>query len=92
MKSSPEVSPAGTRRYAVTCANPAAALAEATRLTGVRDATLYGDRLHVLADEELEPERLLILIAPGDSSATFQEVGPSLEDVFVLLSRGQTRH
>ena len=92
LKSSPEVSPAGTRRYAVTCANPAAALAEATRLAGVRDATLYGDRLHVLADEELEPERLLTLIAPGDSSASFQEAGPSLEDVFVLLSRGQTRH
>ena len=29
-------------------------------------------------------------IAPGDGSATFRPVSPSLEDVFVLLSRRHT--
>ena len=87
LKSNPEVTPAGTRRYAVTCRNPAAALAEATHLAEVRDATLFGDRLHILADEVLQPAELLGLIVPGDHSATYQEVSASLEDVFVLLSR-----
>ena len=89
LKSNPEVTPAGTRRYAVTCRNPAAALAEATRLTEISDATLFGDRLHILADEALPPAKLLGLIAPADHSATYQEVAPSLEDVFVLLSRAR---
>ena len=91
LKSSPEVTPTGTRRYAVTCRNPAAALAEANRLADVTDATLFGDRLHVLVSDALQPAQLLSLIAAGDHSATCHEAAPSLEDVFVLLSRAESR-
>ena len=91
LKSSPEVTPTGSRRYAVTCRNPAAALAEANRLPDVMDATLFGDRLHLLVGAALQPERLLSLIAVGDHSATCHEVAPSLEDVFVQLSRVEAR-
>ena len=91
LKTSPEVTPIGTRRYAVTCRNPAAALAQAHRLADVMDATLFGDRLHILVAEALQPERLLSLITAGDHSATCREAAPSLEDVFVLLSRAEAR-
>ena len=91
LKSSPEFTPTGTRRYAVSCRNPAAALAEANRLPDVMDATLFGDRLHLLVGAALQPERLISLIAVGDHSATCHEVAPSLEDVFVQLSRVEAR-
>ena len=75
LKSSPEVTPTGSRRYAVTCRNPAAALAEANHLPDVMDANLFGDRLHLLVGEALQPERLLSLIAVGDHSATLPRGG-----------------
>ena len=92
LKSMAEVSPAGTRRFAVTCQNPADALSLATTLKEVGDATLFGDRVHILVDETLEPRQLLASIAPEDHSATCHEVTPSLEDVFVTLSRMQKEH
>ena len=91
LKSRPEVTPEGTRRYAVACRNPAAALAEANRLADVKDATLFGDTLHILVDETLPPAQLLSLVAADDHLATYREVAPSLEDVFVLLSRAEAK-
>ena len=91
LKSSPGMTPEGTRRYAVVCRNPAAALAEAKRLTDVKDATLFGDTLHILVDEALRPAQLLPLIATDDQAATCREIAPSLEDVFVLLSRAEAK-
>lgn len=91
LKSNPGVTPAGTRRYTVVCRNPAAALAEANRLQAVKDATLFGDRLHILVDEALQPARLLSLVAPDDHTATCHKATPSLEDVFVLLSRAAAK-
>jgi len=90
LKVMPEVTPAGTRRFEIQCASPAAALAAAKNLKEVRDATLFGTTLHVLVAEDLTPESLLGLIAAGDASATCRPIGPTLEDVFVLLSRRET--
>ncbi|MBP7936735.1 MAG: ABC transporter ATP-binding protein [Phycisphaerae bacterium] len=87
LKALPAVMPAGTRRFEVVCANPPAALARCRELPAVRDATLFGTALHVLVQETLPPQNLLAHIAPGDSAATFRPIGPTLEDVFVLLSR-----
>ena len=90
LKVMPEVTPAGTRRFEIQCASPAAALAAAKNLKEVRDATLFGTTLHVLVAQDLTPESLLGLIAAGDASATCRPIGPTLEDVFVLLSRRET--
>ncbi len=90
LKASPEVTPRGTVRYEVTCVDPPAALAKARTVPAVRDATLFGSTLHLLVDEELEGSQLLALIAPGDSSASLRPIAPSLEDVFVTLSRAQS--
>jgi ABC-type multidrug transport system ATPase subunit len=89
LKAAREVTPAGTRRYEIACARPTAALARARALPGIRDATMFGDVLHVLAADELPPEKLLAALAPGDAGAATRPVAPTLEDVFVILSRSQ---
>ena len=87
LKTSSDVTPAGTRRYEIECANPPAALARARHVPQVRDATLFGRTLHVLLDERLSPQMFLDQVAPQDTSASCRSVAATLEDVFVLLSR-----
>jgi len=89
LKNSSEVTPAGTRRFEISCSNPPAALAHSRRIPAVRDATLFGTDLHVLLDESLSPEALIEQIAPGDPAAAHRPIHPTLEDVFVTLSRRQ---
>lgn len=90
LKMGEAVTPPGTRRYEVTCADPPGALAKAKGIEGVRDATMFGDTLHILVTEEVSPEELLSRLASGETNASFRPIGPSLEDVFVLLSRAQS--
>jgi ABC-type multidrug transport system ATPase subunit len=88
LKAAPQVNPPGTRRYAIVCANPAAALVRARAMAEVRDATIFADELHVLVEERLDPARLIEALSPQDAKASWRETEASLEDVFVLLSRG----
>jgi len=90
LKAAPEVTPTGTRRYEVRCAHPATALARARGLPQIRDATMFGDTLHLLVDESLSPEAILRTIAEGDATGECRPVEPTLEDVFVLLSRRES--
>lgn len=87
LKALPDVVPSGTRRFEVACADPPAALARCRELPAVRDATLFGTELHVLIDANVPPKDLLSRVAPDDATATCRPIGPTLEDVFVLLSR-----
>jgi ABC-type multidrug transport system ATPase subunit len=87
LKALPSVTPPDTRRYEFTCARPAEALARAHQIKEVRDATLFGDRLHMLVDRRLEPDAILQQIAPSDHGAAYRPIAPTLEDVFVRLSR-----
>lgn len=82
------VTPAGTRRIEVRCARAAVALPRVRALPGVRDATLFGEALHVLADAELRDEQLAAAAEDESGSAELRDIAPSLEDVFVTLSRG----
>ncbi|MEK6642836.1 MAG: ABC transporter ATP-binding protein [Planctomycetota bacterium] len=91
LKAAPEVTPAGTRRYEVTCSAPTESLARARRHALVRDATLFGDALHVLVDDKLTADALLADIAPGDMTAGTRPIAPTLEDAFVILSRSHER-
>ena len=91
LKAAPDVTPPGMRRYEVSCAAPTAALARARTVPEIRDATMFGDVLHVLARESLPPEKMLTLIAPGEAEAAFRPITPTLEDVFVTLSRARGR-
>ncbi len=89
LKSAQEVTPSGTQRYEVSCTGPTEALSRARQVPEIRDATMFGDVLHVLVSEALPPDEMLKRVAPGDESASYRPIAPTLEDVFVILSRSQ---
>lgn len=91
LKRLPEVTPEGTRRLEVACPNPVGVLRSLKSLPGVRDATLFGEALHVLADRALDEERLRSGLGECGRVAKVREITPSLEDVFVTLSRAESR-
>ena len=53
----------------------------------MHDATLFGETVHVLADQTLSPEQMLRAdrMCPHKRLA-IREISPSLEDVFVTLT------
>lgn len=82
LKKLPEVSPPGTRRVALATENPAAVLAGLRQEKWALDATLMESEIH-------------IMLAPDTSDEVLEKLGrprpiePSLEDVFVALTRHQ---
>jgi ABC-type multidrug transport system ATPase subunit len=87
LKQMPEVNPAGTRRLDVTSDHITVALQAVRQLHGVRSATVFGQSMHLLVDESVQPEQINEkLRGVGISHAEIHEIGPSLEDVFVSLS------
>ncbi len=89
LKQLPAVTPPGTRRVEVVCAGATAALPHLRAVVGVRDATLFGDTIHVLVDEQVPDERLTAALGPGCARAGVRRITPTLEDVFVTLSRAE---
>ena len=83
------VTPRGTRRVEIACPQPAAALQRLRTLAGVRDATLFGEMLHVLADNALADADLVEAVGQDAAAIEVRPVAPTLEDVFVTLSRGE---
>ncbi len=86
LKQRDEVTPRGTRRWEVLVADPAAALAHLQPLDGVLDATFFGQAIHILARDTLSEDAILKAAAPG-GTADIRPIAPSLEDVFVTLTR-----
>ncbi len=91
LKALPEVTPPGTRRLELALPDPARHLAELRRVPGVRDATLFGHTVHILAGESLTDERLLESLDVEREQAVLRPVPPSLEDVFVTLTAAADR-
>ena len=90
LKATPRVTPSGTTRHELTCGDLPAALARARGIPAILDATLFGTALHVLAAESMSGEEMARLLAPGDTTVTHRPIAPSLEDVFVTLSRAES--
>jgi ABC-type multidrug transport system ATPase subunit len=87
LKQMPEVSPSGTRRLDVTCDHVTTALQAMRQLDGVRSATVFGQSMHLLVDQNVTQDKIdNRLREVGISHAEIHEIGPSLEDVFVTLS------
>jgi ABC transporter DrrB family efflux protein len=86
LKQRPEVTPAGMRRWEVDAVHPPDALLKLRDAEGVRDATFFGQKIHVLADERVSESELLSHV-PERESAAAREIAPTLEDVFVTLTR-----
>lgn len=91
LKALPEVTPEGSKRYELTCGDPVRALETARSMDGVRDATMFGDKVHLLVNGAVTPNDIKSKLSPNDSGAAVIEVPPSLEDVFVLLTRARAK-
>jgi ribosome-dependent ATPase len=86
LKALPDVTPAGTCRYELHIPSAAEHLSALRNIDGVRDATLFGDAVHVLVDKSLSPERIREQIGVPPADIEHREISPSLEDVFVTLT------
>jgi ABC-type branched-subunit amino acid transport system ATPase component len=87
LKELPVVNPPGTRRLELTCPHAMSALQAVRNLDGMRSATMFGQSLHLLADDALDEARLRSALAgAGIHSADIRPTTPSLEDVFVALT------
>ena len=86
------VSPPGTRRLDVTCDHVTTALKAMHQLPGVRSATVFGQSMHLLVDDNVSRQQIEeTLRKVGIEHVDIHEIGPSLEDVFVTLSEKQAR-
>ena len=88
LKHSQAVTPPGTRRVEIAMPHAVEHLRALRANPQVRDATLFGDVVHLLVDSDLdEPALLGELVVP----AAIRAIEPTLEDVFVTLARA-ARH
>lgn len=86
LKQLPQVTPAGTRRWELDVPSPTESLQKLRRADGIRDATLFGQMIHVMAEESVTPESLASAAGVDNGAANARPIAPSLEDVFVTLS------
>jgi ABC-type multidrug transport system ATPase subunit len=88
----PEVTPQGTRQVEAECEQGAAVLmGKARAMAAVRDVTIFGNTLHLLVDAAVDDATLeRELTRASGSPVHVRPIEPSLEDVFVRLTRIQT--
>ncbi len=90
LKQLPPVNPPGTRRLDVTCEHVTVGLQAVRRMPGVRSATVFGQSMHLLVDERVTDSALAARLAEvGIQQPDIRPIAPSLEDVFVTLTRAQ---
>ena len=87
LKELPEVTPEGTVRYEIEVPEAARSLPALRAVLGVRDATLFGDAIHTLVDASVPQDKLLAPLAVPRDSVQVTPIEPTLEDVFVTLTR-----
>jgi ABC-type multidrug transport system ATPase subunit len=90
LKQLPAVNPAGTKRLDVNCDHVTVGLRAVRKLEMVRMSTVFGQSMHLLVDEAM-PEQSIrdALHGVGIHEVDIRPIGPSLEDVFVVLTRQQ---
>ncbi len=87
LKDDERVTPPGTTRLEVRCERLPAAMMTLNELPYVREATIFGDALHVLTDADGASRIIGDLDQAGFPGSTTMPIPPSLEDVFVTLTR-----
>ncbi len=87
LKSLPEVTPKGLQRFDIKIPNPTRNLAQLRLIEGIHDATLFGERIHLLVDQRLETSRIPEFLKIDRNEVEIRETAPTLEDVFVSLTR-----
>lgn len=91
LKQLEHVTPSGTRRVEISCPHPAAILPRLRSIAGVRDATLFGEMLHVLVEESVPTGALVAATDHPPAVVEVRPIAPTLEDVFVTLSRHEAQ-
>lgn len=91
LKALPDIVPEHTTRLEVRCPRLAQAMHALDNLSYIRDATIFADSLHVLADENSEGRIASELEAQGFGEPVVNAIPPTLEDVFVTLTRKHAR-
>ncbi len=89
LKQLPELTPDGTVRLELRCQRLSAAMRHLAELPFVRDATIFGDSLHVLVETGSAAGLIDELETGGFGNATAATIQPTLEDVFVTLTRNR---
>src|SRR2546427_7393656 len=90
----PDVQPQGTKRVEITAPEVTRALRLARRIPGIRSATIFGQSIHALVEETFDLNDFRNqLLKNGIAVAEIRPLAPSLEDVFVELTRkNQNNH
>jgi ABC-type multidrug transport system ATPase subunit len=89
LKQLPDVTPQDTFRLEVRCPRLAHAMRLLNTFPYVRDATIFADSLHVLVDAGAEVRIGADLEAGGFGTPEVYPIPPTLEDVFVTLTRNR---
>jgi ABC-type multidrug transport system ATPase subunit len=83
----PDVQPPGTYRVEITTPEVTRALRIARTIPGIRSATIFGQSIHALINDDLDLGHLReLLLKQGIVVAEIRPLAPSLEDVFVELT------
>jgi ABC-2 type transport system ATP-binding protein len=83
----PVVQPQGTYRVEITTPEVTRALRFARTIPGIRSATIFGQSIHALIDDNLELAQLQAQLLKNNLAvAEIRPLAPSLEDVFVELT------
>jgi ABC-type multidrug transport system ATPase subunit len=83
----PDVNPEKTYRVEITVPYVTQALRAARSIPGIRSATIFGQSVHALIDDDLELDDLRNQLVKKDVTvAEIRPLAPSLEDVFVELT------
>ena len=85
----PGVKPPGTARFRVETENVMSAFAAARALPYVHDATIFGRDLHLVVSDDVAAERLSADLSASGKIGAVERIEPSLEDVFVALTRAR---
>jgi ABC-type multidrug transport system ATPase subunit len=92
LKARPEVTPEGSRRYEVRTPHLTETYQGLQGLAGVREATIFGESVHVLLDADLAPEDLAARLPEAlRADLNLRPIAPSLEDVFVTMTKEAQR-
>ena len=83
----PQVTPPGSRRYAVQTDDVMAAFRRVHDLPSVREATIFGRDIHVVVDANVRASDIAAHL--GLDPARVHDIPPSLEDAFVALTRAR---
>ena len=92
LKALPEVNPARTHRLTVAVDDSRRALQTLRTMNGVTDGTLFGQEIHLLVSDQISPSDIADKLSQaGMAPREVRPSQPTLEDVFVMLTRNHTR-